>query len=124
MKDRIRVAFTGVKDDGLAERQTGKANSKMGNALEALGMFQIILEFLKKRFPSGTFVTARILETGDRDMVKVPEHTEIELNLYAEFREKLENVRKLLENGAEGAALMAGCGAEIKTCTQQDEVTV
>ena len=109
MKERIRAVFTGVKDDGLAERQTGKANSKMGKALE---MFQIILEFARKRLPTGTFFTARILETGDEDMVKVPEHTEIELNLYAEYRDKLEAMEKLLEDGARGAALMAGCRAE------------
>ena len=112
MKERIRAVFTGVKDDGLAERQTGKANSKMGNALEALEMFQIILEFAMKRLPTGTFFTARIFETGDEDMVKVPEHTEIELNLYAEYRDKLEAMEKLLEDGARGAALMAGCRAE------------
>ena len=45
-------------------------------------------------------------------MVKFPEHTEIELNLYAEYRDKLEAMEKLLEDGARGAALMAGCRAE------------
>ena len=47
--DSIEINFIGQNDDGLAERQTGKAATINGNALEALEMFNIALEFNRKK---------------------------------------------------------------------------
>ena len=74
---KVQVEFTGLCDDGLAQRQTGKALSKNGNALEALEFFTLGLAYGNKDIFDKVGYETRIMETGDEDMVKVPELTKI-----------------------------------------------
>lgn len=103
---RFKLTFLGIEDDGLAARHAGGCQSLGGNALEALQLFEMAMHVEAKYLPTNCRVTQRILETGDEDMVRVPERTSEELWIIgdntgdAEYR---------LRRTALGAALMTGC---------------
>lgn len=108
----IELTFMGVNDDGLAERQTGKSASISGNALEALEMFNIGLEFNKKRLHPSSRYQSQILSTGDSDMVRVPKMTKIKFVIFGNTKEILEYTIEKIYDTAYGAALMTGCKVE------------
>lgn len=109
----IEVDFIGTQDDGLAQRQTGKAATAGGNALEALEMFNTAMEFNKKKLHPSVYYHTRILSTGDADMIKVPSLTKIKFYLYGNTEEIIRDAMKKIYTTARGAALMAGCKAEL-----------
>lgn len=108
----MEIGFIGTQDDGLAQRQTGKAMTASGNALEALEMFTTAMEFNKKKLHPSVYYHTRILDTGDADMIKVPALTKIRFYLYGNTEEILKDAMEKIYTTAHGAALMAGCKAE------------
>lgn len=105
----MEITFLGVDDDGLAERQTGKSATISGNALEALEMFNIGLEFNKKRLRHSASYKTQILSTGDRDMISVPKITRIRFMIYGNTEEIVKDTIDKIYKTAQGAALITGC---------------
>lgn len=101
--------FTGVQDDGLAQRQTGKSLTKNGNALEALETFITGAEYARKTLPAGTGFATHILETGDEDMVKVPEAASVKVKMYGDSAGDIEEGMNKLCRVALGASESTGC---------------
>lgn len=110
--DSIEINFIGQNDDGLAERQTGKAATISGNALEALEMFNIALEFNRKKLHPSAYYNSQILDTGDSNEIKVPAFTKIRFYVYGNTEEIVKDSVEKICNTAYGTALMAGCEAD------------
>jgi aminobenzoyl-glutamate utilization protein B len=114
MTQVLTLDFVGTKDDGLAQRQTGRSSSILGNALEALEMFCIALEFNKKTIPASISWRSRILKTDDADMIRVPAATQIALYLRGDKRSDEEIALRRIYAIAHGAALMTGCTFQLQ----------
>ncbi len=114
----IQILFSGVKDDGLAQRQTGKALTKNGNALEALEFFMMGLAYATSAFPKSVKIETQITETGDEDMVKVPELSVVSVRIMhcndAVLQKDIEDSVNLLHKIANGAAEMTGCNVNLR----------
>ena len=109
---KVQVEFTGLCDDGLAQRQTGKALSKNGNALEALEFFTLGLAYGNKDIFDKVGYETRIMETGDEDMVKVPELTKILVTVKQQEDIRSDDLREFftgVDMVATGAAEVTGC---------------
>lgn len=116
LKIQSIFTFTGVQDNGLAQRQTGKALTKNGNALEALEIFLTGAEYARKIMPASVQFTASILETGDEDMVKVPELTKVKIVVSGTCKTDREEGAKLICRVALGAAAVTDC--QVKTTAE------